>query len=55
MIFLKTRVSIVRLTYSKRWHFLYRTLNYIKDNSLIIYIIVVDNASKEEIESLCKA
>jgi glycosyltransferase involved in cell wall biosynthesis len=48
------KISVVTVTYGKRWHFLSQTLSSIKDNSLVVDIIVVDNGSKEDIESLCK-
>lgn len=51
----KYKISVVTVTYGRRWNFLFQCLNSIKDNNLVSDIIVVDNGSYEDIETLCKA
>ena len=48
------KITVVIVTYGKRKNFLCESLNSVKDNFLVSDIIVVDNGSYEDIETLCK-
>lgn len=50
----KYKISVVTVTYGRRWNFLFQCLNSIKDNNLVSDIIVVDNGAYEDIEGLCE-
>lgn len=48
------KITVVTVTYGKRWHLLSQVLNSVKNNPLVAEIVVVNNGSKEDIENLCK-
>lgn len=55
VVLMKYRVSVVIVTYGKRFYLLSQVLNGIIDNPLISEIVLVDNGSEEDLENLCKS
>ncbi len=48
------KISVVTVTYGKRWHLLKQALESVINNELVSDIFIVDNGSKDNIEILSK-